>query len=182
MRLRSGSVELRAFEPALTEAVFAVRNHPSVRAHLRDPRPLAWESHVRWVQANLVEQRLQHLFVAFHAGEVAGITLLRNFREREAEIGVMVVEPARHRLAAYIAAHLIGYYAFEILGLERLLSYVPVAHRDAVEFNVRCGFEPTGEPSSEYRVLALTIERSRTHPAHKRFRERRRIVCDKVKT
>ena len=182
MRLRSGSVELRAFEPALTEAVFKVRNHPSVRAHLRDARPLAWESHVRWVQANLVEQRREHLFVAFRAGELAGITLLRNFRQREAEIGVMIVEPGRHRLAAYIAAHLIGYYAFEVLGLERLLSYVPVAHRDALEFNLRCGFEPTGESSADYRVLALSVDRSRTHPAHKRFRTRRRILCEKVKT
>ena len=65
MRIRSASVELRAFEPALSETLYAVRNHPSVRRNLRDPQPIARESHERWVRDNLVEARKLHLFLVF---------------------------------------------------------------------------------------------------------------------
>ena len=178
MRIRSGKVELRAFEPALSDALYAVRNHPSVRQHLRDPAPIARESHDAWVRENLVAARHVHLFLAFHGATPAGIALLRNFRGRQAEIGVMVVDAERHRLLAYIAAHLVGYYAFEMLDLERLLSYVPLRHAQALEFNLRCGFEPTGDASDLYHVLALSQARSREHPAHKRFRATRSIRVD----
>jgi RimJ/RimL family protein N-acetyltransferase len=175
MRIRSGKVELRAFEPALSATLFEIRNHPSVREHLRDPRPIARASHDAWVKQNLVEPRTQHLFVVSHSELPAGIALLRNFRGGEAEIGVMIVEAARRRLLAYTASHLIGYYGFEVLGLERLLSYVPLQHAQALEFNLNCGFEASGEASELYHVLALSKARSREHPAHRRFRATREI-------
>lgn len=176
MRIRSGSLELRAFEPALSEAVHAVRNHPSVREHLRDPRPIPWESHARWVQANLVEARTQQLFVVQRSGKSLGITLLRDFQEAQAEIGVMIVEPARHRLVAYMAAYLTAYVGFEILGLRCLVSKVPLAHRDALEFNLRCGFQRTGEPSADYHVLAMFREEFVKNVTCQRVRHRRDIV------
>jgi RimJ/RimL family protein N-acetyltransferase len=119
--------------------------------------------------------------VAFDGETPAGIALLRDIRGREAEIGVMIVEPAQRRLLAYVVAHLIGYFAFEVLDLERLLSRVPLKHAQALEFNLNCGFEPTGEASGEYHVLALSQARSRTHPAHKRFRATREIVVEEEK-
>lgn len=179
MRIRSGKVELRAFEAALSGTLFEIRNHPSVREHLRDPRPIARESHDRWVKEQLVEARTQHLFVVSLSETPVGIALLRNFRGDEAEIGVMIVEAPRRRLLAYIASHLIGYYGFEVLGLERLLSHVPLRHQQALEFNLNCGFEPTGETSELYHVLALTKSRSREHAAHKRFRATREITLEK---
>ena len=179
MRIRSGKVELRAFEPSLTEALYSVRNHPSVRQNLRDPAPIPREKHEQWVRENLVAARSVHLFVAFHEEHPGGIALLRDFRGREAEIGVMIVEPERRRLLAYVVAHLIGYYAFEVLDLGRLISRVPRQHTRALEFNLRCGFEPTGEVSDDYHVLALSQARSRSHPAHKRFRATRAILVQR---
>jgi len=182
MRIRSGKVELRRFEPALSDALYAVRNHPSVRRDLRDPRPIERASHDRWVRENLVEARTQELFVVFHGAAAEGIALLRNLRGREAEIGVMIVEPARRRLLAYVAAHLVGYYAFEVLGLERLLSYVPLRHEKALEFNLNCGFERTGQASDQYHVLALSRQQSREHPAHRKFRRTRSIKVEAAQT
>ena len=178
MRICSGKVELRAFEPALSDALYAVRNHPSVRRNLRDAAPIARESHDDWVRANLVEAQKVHLFVAFDGATPAGIALVRNIHGREAEIGVMVVEPERRRLLAYVAAHLVGYYAFEVLELDRVLSLVPLQHAQALEFNLNCGFEATGQPSDVYHVLALTKARSREHAAHKRFRRTRKIYVE----
>lgn len=175
MRILSGSVELRAFDDSLSETVHAVRNHPSVRANMRDPRPITRESHEHWVRENLVQARRLQLFVVLRKTDPAGIALLRNFRGGEAEIGLMIVEPQRRRLVAYVAAHLIAYYGFEVLGLDRLLSYVPLHNDRALEFNRSCGFAPTGERSDVYHVLSLSKSQSREHATHKRFRQTRGI-------
>ena len=172
MLIRSGKVELRGFEPALTGLLYEIRNHPSVRQHLRSTEPIPRAAHERWVDENLVRERRVHLFLVFVGGAARGLALLRNFSGSIAELGVMMVEAQRQRLAAYKAAHLIGYYGFEVLGLERLLSYVPRHNRHALAFNQACGLERTGNDSDAYFELALTRERSRTHPVHRRFRAR----------
>ena len=178
MRLRSADVELRAFEPALTDALYEIRNHPSVRCHLRSTQPIARADHERWVKENVLEERRVHLFVVFAGNDPVGLALLRDFAGAQAEVGLMMVEAQRRRLVAYKAAHLIGYYGFEVLGLERVLSYVPRHNRHALAFNLGCGFERTGRDSEAYIELALTAERSRTHPVHRRFRARYPIVVD----
>lgn len=176
MLIRSGSVALREFEPSLTGTVHEVRNHPSVRAHLRDSRPITLKDHEKWVRENLIEARRLHLFVVYRGAEAQGIALLRNFQARSAEVGLMMVQPERRRLAAYVAAHLIAYYGFEVLELERLFSYVPLQNERALAFNLGCGFETSGKPSAVYHELELGRERSRSHPVHKRFRATRNIV------
>jgi RimJ/RimL family protein N-acetyltransferase len=178
MRIRSGNVELRQFDASLTEAVHAIRNHPSVREHMRDPRPIARASHERWVEENLLQAQRLQLFVVFRKEQAIGIALLRDFHGAEAEIGLMMVEPTRWRMAGYIAAHLLGYYAFEVLGLERLLSKVPIHNRAALEFNVNCGFEASGQVSDVYQILFLSKTQSREHSTHKRFRASRKIDVD----
>jgi RimJ/RimL family protein N-acetyltransferase len=169
MLIRSGEVELRGFEPALTGVLYEIRNHPSVRQHLRSTQAISRADHERWVQDNLVRERRVHLFLVFASGAARGLALLRNFSAASAEIGVMMVEARRHRLAAYKAAHLIGYYGFEVLGLERLLSYVPRHNRHALAFNLACGLERTGNDSEAYFELALTRNRAHSHPVHGRF-------------
>jgi RimJ/RimL family protein N-acetyltransferase len=172
MWLASGDVLLRGFEPALSDALYAVRNHPSVRRHMRAPDPISRDSHARWVEENLLAERRVHLFLVFSGGAAVGITLLRNFSGPSAEIGVMVVDAPRRRLVSYKAAHLIGYYGFEVLGLQRLVSLVPRHNAHALAFNVACGFERTFADPPPYFELALTREVSRTHPVHRRFRQR----------
>jgi RimJ/RimL family protein N-acetyltransferase len=172
MWLASGDVLLRGFEPSLSDALYEVRNHPSVRQHLRAAEPIARESHERWVEENLVGERRVHLFLVFSRGAAVGIALLRNFSGASAEIGVMVVEAGRRRLVSYKAAHLVGYYAFEVLGLERLLSLVPRHNAHALEFNLACGFERTFADPPPYYELVLTRHVSRTHPVHRDFRAR----------
>ena len=176
MLIRSGDVLLRGFEPALSGTLYEVRNHPSVRQYLRSSAPIVRADHDRWVAENLVAERRVHLFLVYSADQAVGLALLRNFSGASAEIGVMIVEARRRRLVAYKAAHLVGYYGFEVLGLEQLLSYVPRHNRHALQFNQACGFEPTGRDSETYIELTLSLRGSREHPAHKRFRKRYRIV------
>ena len=172
MWLSSGEVLLRGFELALSQTLYEVRNHPSVRRHLRVTEPLSPESHRRWVEENLIAERRLHLFLAYAREQAVGIALLRNFSGTSAEIGVMMVDAPRRRLASYKVAHLVGYYGFEVLGLERLLSYVPRHNAHALEFNLACGFARTYADPPPYYELALTRDASRTHPVHRRFRAR----------
>ena len=170
MLIRSGDVTLRLFDASQSDIVYAIRNHPTVRVHLRDAQPIARDSHDRWIRDNLIEAQRLWLFIVRQGSDPVGIALLRNVRERTAEIGVMLVEAARHQLAGYKAAHLIGYYGFEVIDLERLFSYVPHHNARALLFNRRCGFLPTGKVTEVYHELVLTREQSRTHPTHQRFR------------
>jgi len=175
MLIRSGDVRLHSFEPALADAVHDVRNHPTVRHHMRDASPISRESHYRWVQENLIESRRVHLFIVFSGEEPVGIALLRNFRDKAAEVGVMIVEAESRPLVCYVAAHLIGYYGFEVLDLDKLFSCVPRHNEHALAFNRRCGFEPSGADSDVHAELVLTQSQSRSHPTHKRFREKHGI-------
>ncbi len=172
MQISSGDVALVAFDVSMTEAVFDIRNHPSVREGMLNSSPLTLESHKRWVEENLLRERRVHLFVIESAQQSIGIALLRNLQQDTAEIGVMVVEADQHALVCYKAAHLIGYYAFELLDLRRVYSYVPRRNRRALAFNLHCGLQDTGKPSGDYHELVLTQSDSRTHQTHKKFREK----------
>jgi RimJ/RimL family protein N-acetyltransferase len=172
MQIRSGELTLVAFNERHTNSVFAIRNHPSVRAGMRDSSPLSLESHCKWIHENLLLEQRVHLFVIEVAGQALGIALLRNLREDTAEIGVMVVDADQHPLVCYKAAHLIGYYAFEILDLRRVYSYVPRHNHRALTFNLHCGLRATATPSADYHELVLTQNDSRTHETHKKFREK----------
>jgi hypothetical protein len=172
MLLRSGEVELRSFDESLTDAVYEIRNHPSVREHLRNTEPIPRESHLAWVRDHLLARRQVHLFVVHAGGGPVGIALLRNVTERTAEIGVMVVEAEQRPLVCYKASHLVGYYGFEMLGLEELYSYVPRHNSHALAFNLHSGLVRTGKDSEIYHELVLSKEHSRTHPTHKHFRDK----------
>lgn len=172
MQIRSGEVVLRSYEESLIDVVFEIRNHPSIRAHLRDAEPILRDSHYKWVRENLVTLKNLHLFVVESGGEPVGLALLRNFREQTAEIGVMVMQSEQRPLVCYKASHLVGYYGFEILDLEKLFSYVPRHNRHALDFNLHSGLERTGNDSDIYHELVLTREQSRSHPTHKHFRQK----------
>lgn len=172
MLIRSGDVVLRSFDESLTDDVYEIRNHPSVRAHLRDTGPILRESHYRWVRENILESKQVHLFVIVAGTEPVGIALLRNFTAQAAEIGVMVMEADQRPLVCYKASHLVGYYGFEVLGLEKLFSYVPRHNRHALAFNLHSGLVHTGKDNDIYHELVLTKDQSRSHPTHKHFREK----------
>ena len=172
MLIRSGDVTLRSFDASLTDVVYEIRNHPSVRAHLHVTRPIERASHENWVRENLVAERKVHLFVVFSGDTPVGIALIRNFSGDSAEIGVMVVDAERRPLVCYKAAHLIGHYAFVMLDIKKLLSYVPRQNPHALKFNQACGFIATGIEHPDYDVLALTQSEALAHATHGHFREK----------
>lgn len=171
--MRSGDVILKAFEPGLTDTVLELRNDETVRMFMRDPNPIARESHYRWVKENVVDEHKVHLFVVFEEKGPVGIALMRDFRDRSAEVGLMVVDAPRRRLTCYAGAFLIGNYGLDVLGLDRLFSYVPRHNDHAFAFNKHFGFAVDGaDDDPVYHRLVLTQACFRTHPTHRRFREK----------
>lgn len=175
MLIRSGDVRLCSFEAVRSDALYDIRNHPSVRSQMRDPKPIPREAHERWVRENLIDARRVHLFLVEANENPVGIALLRNFRGDTAEIGVMIVDAARRPLVCYKAAILVGYYGFEVLDLKSIYSYVPLRNTRALEFNLHCGFERTGNDSEIYHELILTQGQARSHPTHRQFRKKYKI-------
>lgn len=139
MKIVIGKLELAQFTAADTEDLYRIRNHESVRGFMSNPAPLEWESHVAWVQVNLLSGGRILLLMVRLEGEALGFTLLKRLAEDTAEIGVVVREAPRHRLIPSEAGAATLYLAFEVLGLTRLVSYVVPAHRHAIAFNSGAG-------------------------------------------
>lgn len=178
--IRCGFTELRPFVPALSATLWELRNHPEIRQGMRNTTPIDWAAHQRFVAGNLGDPPTQYLFLVHHRYQPLGLTLLRPDGATDVEIGVMVRGSGERHLLAYRASHMIGWFAFEKLGLPRLISKVPVANTDALRFNLHCGFRPIREPDSVYHYLALTQQASRELPGHRRFRRRWRIEMHPV--
>ncbi len=176
MKITTNNISLHSFRPELSQLLFEIRNDESIRRGMRDSNPISWVNHTRWVQDNLIEGKAQQLFIVYWHEEPTGIALLRNFKDSAAEIGILIKDSAAHPLAAYYASHLLAYYGFKILGLNRLYSYVPRHNDRALAYNLKCGFTSTNMDTKEYHCLCLTIETSRSKDTHKHFGRRHRIL------
>ena len=148
IRIPLRSFELRQFGPDDTDDLYAVRNHESVRSLLADPRPIPYDSHVNWVNLNLIPGRDILLFLARAHGEAIGLTLLKRLAPDTVEVGVMFREARRHPLLPAQAAVAMLYLAFEHFGMGWAVSYVLPHHERAIALNRGLGGEevPSDKP------------------------------------
>ena len=148
IRIPLRSFELRQFRPDDTADLYAVRNHESVRGLLADPRPIAYESHVEWVNRNLVPGRDILLFLARVPDEVIGLTLLKRLAPDTLEVGVMFRAARQHPLLPAQAAVAMLHLAFEHFGTTWVVSYVLPEHERAIALNRGLGGEevPSDKP------------------------------------
>ena len=148
IRIPLRSFELRQFRPDDTDDLYAVRNHESVRSLLADPRPIPYDSHVNWVNLNLIPGRDILLFLARAHGEAIGLTLLKRLAPDTVEVGVMFREARRHPLLPAQAAVAMLYLAFEHFGMGWAVSYVLPHHERAIALNRGLGGEevPSDKP------------------------------------
>jgi RimJ/RimL family protein N-acetyltransferase len=130
-----GALTLTRFAPEDTADLHRVRNHPSVRRFMADPRPIPWPRHVEWVRAHLLEADDLLLFLVRQRGEAIGLTLLRRIAPDTAEIGVMVTDPDDRPLVPCYATVITLHWAFERLGLGWLVSWVVPGHERALALN-----------------------------------------------
>ena len=148
IRIPLRSFELRQFRPDDTDDLYAVRNHESVRSLLADPRPIAYDSHVNWVNQNLIPGRDILLFLARAQDEAIGLTLLKRLAPDTVELGVMFREARHHPLLPAQAAVAMLHLAFEHFGTTWVVSYVLPEHERAIALNTGLGGEevPSDKP------------------------------------
>jgi RimJ/RimL family protein N-acetyltransferase len=135
LRITIGGAELRQFAVNDMQDLYLVRNHESVRSFMADPREIAWESHVTWVNANLIPGRDILLFLARLKGETIGLTLLKRLAPDRVEAGVMFREASLHPVIPAQAAVAMLYLAFEYFQVGSAVSYVLPGHRRALALN-----------------------------------------------
>jgi RimJ/RimL family protein N-acetyltransferase len=130
-----GGVTLARFTADDTADLHRIRNHPTVRPFMADPRPIAWDRHVDWVRAHLLEADDLWLFMVRERGEAVGFTLLQRLAADTAEIGAIFRDPDDHALVTAYAIVLTLHQAFERLGLRWLVSWVLPGHQRALGVN-----------------------------------------------
>ncbi len=172
LRVSAGALSLKAFSAADSKVLFNIRNHPSVLRGMRAPEPINWPDHEEFVRNNLLGDCRQWLFLIEKSGESIGLTLLRNFTDHEAEIGVMLPDAIRRRREAYFAAHMMAWFGFDVLGLKRLISKVPSGNATALKFNLKCGFVEYRQPDETYHYLVMNEDHYRSDATHRKFRAR----------
>ena len=148
IRIPLRSFELRQFRPDDTDDLYAVRNHESVRSLLADPRPIAYDSHVNWVNQNLIPGRDILLFLAHAQDEAIGLTLLKRLAPDTVELGVMFRDAQRHAMLPSQAAVAMVYLAFEHFGMAWGVTYALRQHERAIALNTGLGGEevPSDKP------------------------------------
>lgn len=173
--IRAGGLRLVEFSAADADTLYRLRNDPTVRCGMGRDTAIDRDAHRRYVADVLLVRERPWLFIARKNGEPFGLTLLRDFTDDAAEIGVMVVDAPSRRLDVYFVAHMTAWFGFDRLGLRRLVSKVPRHNAAALAFNRKCGFEDTGRADEEYLYLEMTLARYRDDPVHQRFRRRRPV-------
>jgi RimJ/RimL family protein N-acetyltransferase len=148
IRITLRAFELRQFRAEDTAALYAVRNHDSVRGLLADPRPIPYDSHVEWVNRNLLPGRDILLFLARSHAAAIGLTLLKRLAADTVEVGVMFREARRHPVMPAQAAVIMLYLAFEHFGMSWAVSYVLPQHDRAIALNAGLGGEKVASDKS----------------------------------
>ena len=81
---------LEAAQPEHELLVFSLRNHPTVRQHLRNPAPIAFQSHQQWYGQNIPGNNTLQLFIVHHQEHPVGIALLRDITDTICSLLLMV--------------------------------------------------------------------------------------------
>ena len=165
LRIRFGGVELRQFRPEDIADLYHVRNHDSVRGLLADPRPISYESHVDWVNRNLIPGRDILLFIVRSNGDPIGFSLLKRLAPDAVEVGVMFREANRHPGIPAHAAVAMLYLAFEHFRMRSAVSYVLPRHDRAIALNRAFGPEVESDKPGMlcFRQLRAPLLRNRRY-------------------
>lgn len=141
MKISIGSIDLIKFKPEHTRLLYVLRNHPTVRAGLKDTRLIPYRDHRQWVQENLIKEERLLEFIVYYRGQPVGLGLIRNQVGDTAEIGVMIKESERYpQVAAYVCGAM-AHYVYAKKQIRDLFSYVLASNEKACQFNRSGGAE-----------------------------------------
>jgi RimJ/RimL family protein N-acetyltransferase len=168
LRVRFGGLELLEFAFADARDLFEIRDHPSVREFMPAPSPLVFESHLRWLNANVTRGGALRLFIVRMAGSPIGFTVCKQLASGDLELGVIFKEADHHAGLPAQTAAIMLHLALEHLDAAAVVTYVNVHHERALAFNRGFGLLET--PSSKAGELCFRTPRA-TVLANERYRK-----------
>ncbi|GAA0461377.1 hypothetical protein Aca07nite_73780 [Actinoplanes capillaceus] len=151
LRLAGSGVVLREWRPEDLDDLVALLDEPDIARWTLMPSPFDVESGLAYLrrahQGRVGGSRIQ-LAITTDGRPPLGEVLLFNVRSElhEAELGYLVGRPYRRRGLASAALSLLTGYAFDTLGLRRLLLRIDRGNTASTSVARRCGYRPAAEP------------------------------------
>lgn len=144
LRIQGQQIYLRPITAEDTEMAVRWRNQPVVVENFIYRKPIRCEDHVNWLE-NKVFKGLVHQFIVcrIEDGLPLGSIYLQNFEEenRKAEWGIYLgEEQAYGKGIGTEAAKLILNYAFEELGMHKVVSRVLAKNKASIRMNEKAGY------------------------------------------
>lgn len=134
----AGRPHLRRMIASDLEMVLAWRNHPDVRRHMYNQEEIGLDEHSRWFAAASKDAR-RHLLIFELAGRPAGYVNLFEDEPGQASWGFYLAPDAARGSGRLLGAQATA-YAFETLGLLRMLGEVLQENSVSQGFHERMGF------------------------------------------
>jgi RimJ/RimL family protein N-acetyltransferase len=137
-----GDASFTQFTAADTDALFEIRNHPTVTPFMPSAQSIPYGQHVKWVESTLLAKTKETplILVGRVAGQPIGFGILKPTAEAGTlEIGVIVAGMRqRNSLPPRLGSALIA-VAAQLFGARTLVSFVNQQHKDALRLNRGAG-------------------------------------------
>lgn len=139
-----GNVHFTQFDAADADALFEIRNHPTVIPFMPGASTIPYARHCAWVDATLLAQgpATPLIMVGRSAGRAIGFGLLKPSAEAGTlELGVIIAGAGqRSSLAPRLGVALVA-LAAHLFGADTLISYVNAQHEHALRLNTGGGLQ-----------------------------------------
>jgi RimJ/RimL family protein N-acetyltransferase len=175
-----GEVCFTQFDAADADALFEIRNHPTVIPFMPGAQAIPRQRHLDWVGSTLLatSKDTPLILLGRAAGRAVGFGILKPTAEAGVlEIGVIVAgEWQRKSLPPQLGGALIA-VAAQLFGAHTLVSYVNMQHNHALRLNSGAGLvqAPTsGKPGEHH--FRTPVETLRSTPIYRRCTRGLRIA------
>lgn len=139
-----GEASFTQFDAADADALFAIRNDPSVLPFMPGAQAIPYQRHLDWVRSTLLDKNSSTplILLGRAAGQAIGFGILKPTAEAKTlEIGVIIAgEWQRTSLPPRLGGALIA-LAGQLFGADTLVSYVNQQHAHALRLNSGAGLQ-----------------------------------------
>jgi len=178
MTIHIGNTTIERFAPEHTDLLYRLINSPEVRRGMSNSAEIPYESHLKWVNANLLESENVHLFIAANEEQGQGVVLLKNITEDSGELGIMVgdiVGCRRTQLTGKLVTGIL-YYAFHQLNFQTLNLRILPGNTNSLTVAKKIGAEFLGEDEL-YQHFSLSKSTYESYPLNQMLVKRYQPCC-----
>jgi RimJ/RimL family protein N-acetyltransferase len=153
------SVSLRPASSVDAGCLHAWRNEAETRAASFDTSPIAWEEHVRWLDAKLANPRARVMIATDESGEEVGVVRLDASGDA-AEISVSIDHRHRGHGIGTAVIRAGAALAMTELGARRVIARIRPENARSLRAFAGAGFARSGEPRNDVVELVFVDRRS----------------------